>query len=415
MNNREIQKQDLLGYIRQFGRGSLAYSALQDGLNEFVKDGCGFIAHAPVSKRQGTTLCLADPVCSADSKKELLQDFVQTFKDPVFVHVSRDTAETLHSMGFFINEMGTETIVNVQEFSLKGSKKEFLRSQRNRALRDDVKVVEVTNGEVSPGTMRAISEAWMKNKAVNKGELSFIARPAIYEEEPDVRRFFAVKNDKVIGFVFFDPMYEDGKVIGYLANFLRTCVEVSYSVCDFIIVEAIAKFKSEGKRFLSLGFSPFAEVNDCGEFRFSKVLREVFKYSFENANYLYAFKQLSFHKQRYRPGLEGTEEVKVYCASRSSLPLRSLYACVRKMGIRPVAQTAHHLVDVTKQRLTIPSMPTSLSKGAMAMRAAAASLLVLLGSQPSPASAREVERTAQTGSYARATTPKTTSEFTIPQ
>ena len=409
---RETKQQELLGYIRKFGTGSLAYSALQEGMNEFVENGCGFISHSPIDNRMRTTLCLADPVCSQDSEKALLEGFIQKFKDPVFVHISKATAETLHSMGFFINEMGTETIVNVQEFTLKGSKKEFLRSQRNRALRDDVKVVELHSGEVSPEAMRAISEAWMKNKTVSNNELSFLARPAVYEDEPDVRRFFAVRNDVVIGFVFFDPMYKDGKIVGYLANFLRTCVETSYSVCDFIIVEAIAKFEAEGLQSMSLGFSPFAGVSDSGEFRFSKPLREMFKYGYERANYLYAFKQLSFHKQRYRPGSEGTVEVKVYCASRSSLPLRGLYACVRKMGISPVSQTAHHVADLAKQRLSVRPMSKSFAKGALAVRAAAASFLFLFGAAHGP-SASQTEP-AQMSSESQAKAQRTTSEFSLP-
>ena len=265
MNTTETRKEELLSYIRQFGTGSMAYSSLQEGLQAYRQDCDGFVAHEPVDERNRTTICLSDPICAQDSRKTLLEGFVRKFKNPVFLHISKETAEILQSMGFYINEMGTETIINVQEFSLKGDKKEFLRSQRNRALRDNVQVVEPQNGEVSAKTMRAISESWMKNKA-SGNELSFLARPAVYEEEPDVRRFFAVKDDNVIGFVFFDPMYKDGKVIGYLVNFLRTCVQTSYSVCDFIIVEAIARFKAEGLQFLSLGFSPFADVDDSGGF-----------------------------------------------------------------------------------------------------------------------------------------------------
>jgi Phosphatidylglycerol lysyltransferase, C-terminal len=202
-------------------------------------------------------------------------------------------------------------------------------------------------------------------------------------------------------------------VIGYLANFLRTCVQTSYSVCDFIIVEAIARFKAEGMEIVSLGFSPLADVDDNGEFRFSKPLKAIFKYSFDKANHLYAFKQLSFHKQRYRPGMDGTLEVKVYCASKSKLPLRSLYACVQKMGIKPVSQTARHMCDVAKQRMTIPPMTARpFANGALAMRAAAASLLFLLTSAMG-VSAKEVEP-SQLAPQSATSTPRKTAEIMLP-
>lgn len=390
INTTESKKQELLSYIKQFGTGSLAYSALQEGLNAYRQEGYGFLAHAPIEEDNQTTICLSDPICAPHSKKALLEGFVRTFMNPLFLHISRETAEILHSMGFYVNEMGTETIIDVQKFSLSGHKKEYLRLQRNHAHRDNIQVIEPRNGEVSVDTMRAISDAWLKHKVGGDHELSLIMRPIVYEEEPDVRHFFAIQNDTVIGFVFFDPMYRDGKVIGYLANFLRTSVHTRYSICDFIILEAIAKFKSEGIEVLSLGFSPFADINDSGEFRFSKPLKTIFKYCFEKANYLYAFKQLSFHKQCYRPGMDGTIEVKVYCASKSKLPLHNLYICMKNLGIDPVSETAHHVFDVAKQRLTISPTLKPLAEGAMAVCAAAVSLLLVLTSVHN-ATARQVD------------------------
>src|ERR1700678_4088219 len=112
MNTTATKKKELLSYIRKYGTGSLAYSALQEGMQDYQEKGYGFVPHAPVNRNNQTTLCLSDPICAQESKKSLLEGFVRNFKNPVFLHVSKETAEVLHSMGFFINEMGTETIIN---------------------------------------------------------------------------------------------------------------------------------------------------------------------------------------------------------------------------------------------------------------------------------------------------------------
>src|SRR6185369_17489422 len=99
----------------------------------------------------------------------------------------------------------------------------------------------------------AISEDWMEKKAVKGHEMSFLVRPAIYDDEPDVRKFYGMKGNETVGFVFFDPMYENGKVVGYMANILRSNCD-GYSVTDYIILEAMEVFRKEGIPVVSLGF-----------------------------------------------------------------------------------------------------------------------------------------------------------------
>jgi len=165
-------------------------------------------------------------------------------------------------------------------------------------------------------------------------------RPAVYDDELDVRKFFAMKEWKIQGYVFFDPIYENGEPVGYLANILRTIGNRAYSLTDYIIIEAIEQFRQEGKKLLSLGWSPFHHVEDDGRFKYSPALKELFRYTYDHCNYLYAFQSLSFHKDRYRPGTENTKQTKVYCATRHMMPVGILHEVFKKMGMHPVSQTS---------------------------------------------------------------------------
>jgi lysylphosphatidylglycerol synthetase-like protein (DUF2156 family) len=346
---------DRMAYLRQYGTGSLSYSSLQEGLDYFMEPGCGYIAYSLIHGDAETPLCLADPICSLDKMEHLIGSFLRRYKTPIFVHISKATAEILSELGFLINEIGTETIIDIPRFSLTGAPKQFLRSQRNRAMKDGISIKEQHHSAISQDVLEQISREWMSRK-VNKTDLSFLVRPVKYEDEVDVRKFFAYSGDRVVGFGFFDPIYSNNKIIGYLDNIHRESANVSYSVPDNIILEAMNQFKTEGKDILSLGFSAFYKVDDTGEFKFSEKLRDIFRYLHENGNYLYDFKGAAFHKSHYRPGVEGCEEVKVYCACQSPIPIHHLDKVLVRIGIHAVDQMVQAGANWIDRMLTVPSV-----------------------------------------------------------
>jgi lysylphosphatidylglycerol synthetase-like protein (DUF2156 family) len=344
VGSRNSELAERLDLLRKYGRCSMAYSSLQDGMEFYLQPGIGFIPYSTVQTTRPTPIVLGIPICAPENTKTLLEQFIVDCGTPAFMHADKETGKVLQELGFYVNEIGVETMIDINEFTLDGEKKQYLRQQRNRGIKDGVKVVEQQRSQVESQALRAISEDWMERKAVKGHEMSFLVRPAVYDDEPDVRKFYGIKNGETVGFVFFDPMYDNGKIVGYMANILRSCCE-GYSVTDYIILEAMEVFRKEGIPVVSLGFSPFCNVDDKGEFHYSKRLKKLFQYTYEHANYLYGFKTLAFHKTRYRPGTVGCREEKVYAASKEPFPIFCLYGIFRKMGIRPVRQTASYAVE----------------------------------------------------------------------
>jgi phosphatidylglycerol lysyltransferase len=346
-SNRTATSKFRIEALKQYGKGSLAYSSLQSGMEYFMSEDKGFIAY--VQMREKNSVCvLADPICADEDLKELIEEFVKEKSDPIFLHASHKTAQVLAEMGFCVNELGVETIIDVQNFSLSGNKKQSLRQSRNNAKKDGIQVVEVrTVDELLFKAFKKISDAWLKEKVVSNTDMQFIVRPIVYVDELDVRRFIAVKDNEVVGFVIFDPMYENGEVIGYIANHLRSNIDRNYSLVDVIIIEAMEKFKGEGKKWLSLGLSPLHKVDDGDEFKHSKLLKANFQYAFENTNYLYNFKNLARHKSKYRPEMPGAKEEKVYCVLKTRFLLTRMYEVYHVLGVSPVKQTVSHLTKKT--------------------------------------------------------------------
>lgn len=338
--------------LKQHGRGSLAYSSLQAGLKYYMNDKLGYCAYAPLTDNENSVCVLADPICSKENLEAFLDAFLEEKKDPIFLHASHATATALNERGFCVNELGVETIIDIQEFTLSGNKRQPLRQARNNAKKDNLKCVEVLSSDPEMRkAFRKVTEDWMKQKVVNDSEMQFIVRPIVYVDEIDVRKFVAMKDDEVVGFVIFDPMYEDGKITGYIANHLRSNFDRSYSVVDFILTEAMEVFKQEGKKELSLGLSPLAKVDDTQEFRHSKLLSAHFKYSFEKANFLYNFKNLYRHKSKYRPEMPGAREEKVYCCMKTRFLLVRIYNVYSVLGFHPVKQIFSHLGKTFSEKI----------------------------------------------------------------
>jgi lysylphosphatidylglycerol synthetase-like protein (DUF2156 family) len=335
--------------LQKHGTGSLAYSSLQPGMQYFMHPEFGYTAFVPLSDAYGSVCVLADPICSPDNLVPFLEAFLKERNDPIFLHIRHDTAKALAQRGFCVNELGVETFIDIQEFTLVGTKKEQLRRARNNARKDSIKVREIPSvDDAFFKLFKKIADEWIKRKVISDSEMQFIVRPIVYVDEVDVRRFVAVKDNEIVGFVIFDPMYENGEVIGYIANHLRSILDRSYSVVDYIIIEAMETFKQEGKRTLSLGLSPLAKVDDSDEFKHSKLMKAHFKYAFNNANFLYNFKNLYQHKTKYRPESPGAHEEKVYCAMRTRFLLVRACEVYHVLGIDLFKQTLAHLKRVVK-------------------------------------------------------------------
>lgn len=342
-------KEKVMLHIKEHGSHSLAYSALQEGTEFYLKDNLGFVAFTrqpPIPQeekeetsiglqfrkqliglvqstgtnpgnleRRTTTHVLSNPVCIPGREEELIGSFLEEHPDACFWQTYQNFSEKLAKFGFKMNHFGFETILDLKTYNLSGNKKQNVRTANNRASREGLKLQEAKNGEIDWNEARRISNEWISSKIANRYELHFLARPLEYQHEQDVRIFSANKDGKMKGYVVFDPIYSKGRVTGYLADIYRLTDDSTPGLGDALVVEALKKFKSEGKEVLSLGLNPFYDVKDEGA-NFNPVTSAIFQGIFQSANALYGFQNLAFHKSRY----DGKEE-KVYFCSREPVPI----------------------------------------------------------------------------------------------
>jgi phosphatidylglycerol lysyltransferase len=312
--------------LEQHGRFPVAYSvAVQPDLLHFG-DETGFLSYKMVGK---TAFVLADPVAPLDRHGALIDAFLAKYQDVSFWQISHATAALLNARGFFVNAFGSETVVDLRSFSFKGPARRSFRTAANRFAASGHSVREVSLAGDMTLKMQAVSDAWRRSKATKSRELRFLVRPVVLDDEPGARKFVLFNGQgEPEGFAFFDPVYEDGQVVGYLSATRRWLPGTDPLAGYLLMRSAIETFQAEGVRELHLGLSPFHLIEDK-EFNKNWVTRRAFRFFYTNEltnRFLYPVRSLSQHKDIY-----GGEQRLVYVAF-NQLPavlrlLKLLRAC----------------------------------------------------------------------------------------
>jgi lysylphosphatidylglycerol synthetase-like protein (DUF2156 family) len=308
-----------LSLLRQHGTFTNGYSvAFQEGLEYFGSDQ-GFIAFKMVG---GTALVLAAPLAAPENREGLIRDFVQAKRDVCFCQVSPPVAKLLGRMGFTVNEMGTESWIE-----LAGYKHRNLRRALKRMTEQGYVIKECTPSSVGIDKIEVISERWRGMRTYKDREVCFLNRPIVLGDEVDVRKFFAFDRDgNVVALAYYDPVYENGQVVSYTAAFKRRLPEIDPLMCSAIMQFAIDTFQREKRKSLYFGLSPLADIKDK-DFRHSVFMslnfRHAFRCPFFN-RFFYPLLGHAEHKRRYG----GTSE-QTYFAFNTGWALTRIFKLLR--------------------------------------------------------------------------------------
>lgn len=314
--------------LRRHGNFVLAYSvAHQPGLRYFGNEH-GVIAYRMVGR---TAYALADPLAPPAFWPELLAAFVAARQDVTFWQVSRPMAELLSSNGFFVNALGIESLIDLQTYDFAGPSRRSFRTATNRFTRMGCRVEEVPVAGLDPKRVEAISLGWRRTRTTKRRELSFLVRPIQLRDEADVRKFFILdQNDQPVAFAFFDPLYEDDRLVGYLSATRRWLPDTDPLAAYFLVRRAVETFQAEGVPKLYLGLMPFHKIEDQ-EFQKDWLTRRAFRFIYTNPiaqKLVYPTQSLARHKESY-----GGEARETWCAMNTQPSLPRLLKLIRACGV----------------------------------------------------------------------------------
>ena len=323
-----VGEQGRLKTLRQHGNFALAYSAtFQPGLSYFG-DEHGFLAYKQVGS---TSFVLSNPLAPIDGCEDLIRRFVDERSDVCFWQASQPIARTLQKIGFSVNEMGTETQLDLARYDFDGPRKRNFRKAVKCAASSSYSIAERSIASLDRDELQTVSDRWRQTRGVKNREMTFLTRPAILDDEVDVRKFFTFDREgRLQAFAFFDPIYQAGKVVGYLCSAKRRLPEADELVGYALLHRAIRTFQQEGKAILSLGLSPLSGIEDrdlrCNRL-LSFCLRALYNSRLFN-RLVYPIRGFAAHK-----GAFGGSTRQTYCAFREGLTLSQLAKMPRACNV----------------------------------------------------------------------------------
>ncbi len=297
-----------VSYLKKYGTHSQSFSTLQPGMQYFDVPGVGYLAYM---RKWGGTFVLSDPVTAPEHFDVILEKFHQRFPSACYIQVSKPVVDYLYRrFGLFGTQFGSESRINLKNWSLTGKKKQILRTALNQAEKNGITVSE----RFSDDHTREISDAWIRTRKCKSKEIRFLIRPMEMEYRENERHFYAYQDGKAVGFIYFDPIYRNNEIISYVPNISRANADFRQGIFYTLMAHAMDIFKAEGVPFLDLGLIPLS-LAQATEHQESRLLKRIMHGLYEKGNFLYNFKGLEFTKSRFRG-----ENFKTYCCHRRSLP-----------------------------------------------------------------------------------------------
>lgn len=310
----------------------MAYTTLEPTMEYFIEPDIGYISYISYKHwlwaRSERKIILSDPVCDSQQYKKIITKFLEKYPNVIFVQSSRAMAEVLSNMGFEVNCFGVETDINLVNFDLKGKQRAKLRQWRNKCEREGVKVNEQEIADYpSKESIEKLSRDWLKKKGGK--EYNFLVRPLRFENEQDVRYFWAHQNKKLIGLAAFDPIYNNNKVVGYYHNIDRFDDAAPHGTSASIVLHAMEQFKKDGVETLSLGMSPlYLQRGLSKELNYNVRTRKSFWYAFDKLNWIYPFKGNASHKNKFNG-----EKYPVYFSTTRGNSLPQVFVMLKAIGM----------------------------------------------------------------------------------
>lgn len=295
-------------YLKKFGTHSQSFSTLQPGMDYFDLPGIGFIGFM---RKWGMTFVLSDPVAAPEHFELILERFHQRYPNASYIQVSKSVVDFLHHrFGLFGTQFGSESRINLGAWSISGKKKQIIRTALNQAEKNSITVME----RFSDDHTREISDAWIQTRKCKSKEIRFLIRPMEMTYRENERHFYAYQDGKAVGFIYFDPIYQNNRIISYVPNISRANADFRQGIFYTLMAHAMDVFKAEGVPYLDLGLIPLA-LDSATEHQESGLLKRLLHGLYNHGNFLYNFKGLEFTKSRFRG-----DSFKTYCCHRRSVP-----------------------------------------------------------------------------------------------
>ncbi|NGO66849.1 bifunctional lysylphosphatidylglycerol flippase/synthetase MprF [Streptomyces boncukensis] len=310
--------------IRTYTRSAnpSAFLALNEGNRYFTTPSAdGVIAY----RRTGRYLVqFGGPFAPDEDYPRLLGEFAAYARERrlrvVGVQLQHADAVRYAEQGFTVNQIGASYAVDLDRFSLRGTRFMRLRNKISRALRSGLTVREAPAGGADDWTasVRELDASWLAGKGKHAKPLEFLVGQLGGAAQPHRRLFLGLIGDELAGYISYSPVY--GSRAGWLHDLSRRRPDGPPGVAEAVNSHAIEVFRGEGAGWLHFGFTPFTGLDPrCEVPGHSPAFRWLVRQLWERGNAVYPARSQLAYKEKWAPDAVTAE----YIAFRGRASLRS--------------------------------------------------------------------------------------------
>ncbi|WP_181797792.1 DUF2156 domain-containing protein [Streptomyces sp. WELS2] len=261
----------------------------------------GLIVHRPVGRY---LVQFGGPFAAAGTRDRLLAAFVDFAaaqdREIVAVQVQAADAAVFLDAGFVVNQMGASYAVDLDTFTLAGTRFMQLRNKISRALRSGLHIAEARYDDWREAIAR-LDAAWLRTKGEDVRALEFLVGETGGPHQELRRLFVATREGRLVGYISYSPVY--GPQAGWMHDLSRRRPDSGPGVMEAVNKAAIEVFRTEGVRWLHFGFTPFTSLDAPAFPGHSRAFHWFVHHLWEHGEAVYPARTQLAYKEKWAPTL----------------------------------------------------------------------------------------------------------------
>jgi len=283
--------------LKSYGHSSLDYFKTSgDKMIFFSESKKAFISYGISGN---FAVALENPVAeNREEMKKCITGFdlycYQSGMKSIYYRVPEESLEIYHQLRKKDLFLGQEGVVDLSVFKLEGGARKPMRNAINKVIDRGYKAT-IHKAPVKDGVLqkiKSVSDEWLQDM----GRSEIIFSQGMFDwDELKQQTIITVENpeEKIIAFLNIQPDFakDEGTY-----DLIRKTKDAPNGVMDFILIELFNHFKSQGIKYINLGFAPMSGLNDAHTFP-----EKSMKFAYEKIKSFSHYKGLREYKEKFDP------------------------------------------------------------------------------------------------------------------
>ncbi len=292
----EDERARALSLLRRYGRTSLDYFKTYSDKMIFFPTGVDSFISYRIAGNYG--MVLEDPVAGKEDIKTSIMQFdtycYENSMKSMYYRVPEESLPLYLALGKKKMFIGQEAVVDLDTFSLEGGNRKAIRNAINK-VKDRRFKATVHQPPVRDGLLqklKEVSDEWLSH--TDREEIVFSQGMFVWEELKN-QTVITVENseEKVVAFLNIVPDYAPSEGT---FDLMRKTGDAPNGILDFLMVELFSYFRTQGIRYVNLGFVPMSGIKNA-----RTLTEKSMKFAYEKIRSFSQYKGLREFKEKYDP------------------------------------------------------------------------------------------------------------------